>query len=312
MNWIVFSYSLPSKSDSRSRVAFWRRLRRIGAVAPKSGVYVLPDREDCLESFQWLAQEVQQARGEAVVMRVEKFEGLTDSELMQSFVSACQKDYDEIHKSIDEFEKQIRKVSPEQGRKLNQHLEKIRERFNQIAQLDFFNSSYGKEVAMRLARLGKKLSPSKTDVVALPSLSINDYKNKRWVTRPRPHVDRLSCAWFIRRFINKNAKIRYSNTPGPDEVPFDTKGDLFGHYQNLCSFETMLTIFHLEEPALRVMGEIIHEIDLRDAKYFHSQTEGIASILKGWIHAGFADEDLEKHGIALFEGLYAALSRTQS
>ncbi len=311
MNWIVFSYSLPTKPDSRSRVALWRRLRRIGAIAPKSGVYVLPDREDCLEAFQWLAQEVQQAKGESVVMKVEKFEGLPDSELIKSFSEACKKDYDEIHQTIDEFEKQSKKSPPEQ-RKLNEMLEKIQSRFNEVSQIDFFDSSYGKEIATSLVKVQKKMSPSKTDVIALPSLSISDYKNKEWVTRPRPHVDRLACAWLIRRFINQDAKIRYSNTPEPDEIPFDTKGALFGHYQNRCSFETIVTVFHLEDTALRVMGEIIHEIDLRDAKYFHAQTEGIASILKGWIQAKFSDEKLEEHGIALFEGLYTALSRTQN
>ncbi|MEO6306639.1 MAG: Chromate resistance protein ChrB [Nitrospiraceae bacterium] len=57
----------------------WRRLQRLGAITPKAGVYVLPDRDECVEAFQWLAQEVQQAKGEAVVMRVERFEGLTDT-----------------------------------------------------------------------------------------------------------------------------------------------------------------------------------------------------------------------------------------
>lgn len=76
MNWIVFCYSLPSKSSSSPRVTLWRRLRRIGAISLKSSIYVLPDRDECIESFQWLAQEVQQAKGEALVIRVERFEGL--------------------------------------------------------------------------------------------------------------------------------------------------------------------------------------------------------------------------------------------
>jgi hypothetical protein len=68
MTWIVFSYSLPSKAQSSPRVALWRRLRRLGAISPTGGVHILPARDECLEAFQWLVQEVQQAQGEALVI----------------------------------------------------------------------------------------------------------------------------------------------------------------------------------------------------------------------------------------------------
>src|SRR5438445_8813790 len=65
MGWVVFSYSLPSKASSSPRVALWRRLQRLGAITPKAGVYVLPDRDECLGAFQWLAQGVKQEKGDA-------------------------------------------------------------------------------------------------------------------------------------------------------------------------------------------------------------------------------------------------------
>src|SRR5918911_2849116 len=88
MQWIVFSYSLPSQSRSAPRVALWRRLRRLGAVTPAGGVYVLPARDECLEAFQWLAQEIRQAQGDALVMRVEQFEGLDQQQLIGLFNAA--------------------------------------------------------------------------------------------------------------------------------------------------------------------------------------------------------------------------------
>jgi hypothetical protein len=75
MSWLVFTYSLPTQSRSSPRVAVWRRLRRLGAFTVAGGAQVLPDREECLEAFQWLAQEIRKAKGEAQVMRVERFEG---------------------------------------------------------------------------------------------------------------------------------------------------------------------------------------------------------------------------------------------
>src|ERR671919_2563447 len=82
MRWVVFSYSLPSKAQSSPRVALWRRLRRLGAISPTGGIYVLPAREECQEAFQWLAEEVQHAKGEALVTHVDHFEGLTDGDLI--------------------------------------------------------------------------------------------------------------------------------------------------------------------------------------------------------------------------------------
>ena len=76
MSWVVFSYSLPPKGHSSPRVALWRRLRRLGAVSPTAGVHILPAREECLGALQSLAEEVEHAKGEALVMKVEQFEGL--------------------------------------------------------------------------------------------------------------------------------------------------------------------------------------------------------------------------------------------
>jgi hypothetical protein len=53
----------------------------------------------------------------------------------------------------------------------------------------------------------------------------------------------------------------------------------------------------------------VHEIDLRDGQYQHPQTPGVDALLRGWLLADFSDQALEKHGIALFEGLYAAVSQ---
>ena len=89
MTWIVFSYSLPSKAQSSPRVALWRRLRRLGAISPTGGVHILPARDECLEAFQWLVREVQQAQGEALVIHAERFEGLTDGASRYSYPRKC-------------------------------------------------------------------------------------------------------------------------------------------------------------------------------------------------------------------------------
>ena len=126
--------------------------------------------------------------------------------------------------------------------------------------------------------------------------------------RPHPHVDRLACAWLIRRFINPKAFIRYSDTFKPAEIPFDMKGVQFGHQGNFCSFETMIHAFNFQDSGLQALAEIVHEIDLKDGSYLRPEVDGITTILSGWRLAGFSDAKLESHGISLFEGLYRVLN----
>src|SRR5215471_18907748 len=105
MAWVVFSYSLPSAGRSSPRVAVWRRLRALGAVSPKGGVHVLPAREDAVEAFQWLAQEVEHAKGEALLMRVERFEGVSDAQLIALFQEARKQDYAALDERAANLEK---------------------------------------------------------------------------------------------------------------------------------------------------------------------------------------------------------------
>ncbi len=72
----------------------------MGAISPKTGVHILPGREDCLESFQWLAREVGQQKGECLLMNVASFEGLSDQELMNLFKDKSEKEYLELEESV--------------------------------------------------------------------------------------------------------------------------------------------------------------------------------------------------------------------
>lgn len=310
MSWVVFSYSLSSKASSGPRVTLWRRLQRLGAITPKAGIYVLPARDECVEAFQWLAQEVQQIKGEAVVMRVERFEGLDDPQLIELFHEACREKYAEIEAQAVKVEKTLRiRRKPKDHSPILEGLGKLQKRAAEVARVDFFDSPEGASLATRLRRIQHTIVHGTPLTVKIPPVTLVEYRDKRWVTRPRPHVDRLACAWLIRRFINPTAVIRYATHPEPGEVAFDMRDAEFGHRGNLCTFETMLKAFRLDEPGLCAIAEVVHEIDLRDGRYAGLETAGIDMILKGWLLVRLSDRELESHGIAVFEGLYAAFSR---
>lgn len=310
MEWVVFSYSLSSKAASSTRVAVWRRLRRLGAVSPTVGIHVLPARDEWLEALQWLAEEVQQAKGDALVMHVARFEGVSDAQLIELFRRARAEDYAAVEVQAAKLERSLAgRLKPGNRRRFREQLAKLRRQHAEIARVDFFDAPEGATVASHLARIEQILSPLATPDSGVSPTALEAYRGKRWVTRPRPHVDRLACIWLIRRFIDQEAVIRYAQTPEPDEVGFDMRDGTFGHRGNLCTFETMLVAFGLEDPGLRLIGEIVHEIDLRDARYVHPETAVIDAVLKGWLLMGISDHELEAHGVALFEGLYTAVAR---
>jgi hypothetical protein len=312
MNWIVFSYSLPGKSGSGPRVNLWRRLRRLGAISPAGGAQVLPARDDCLEAFQWLAREIRQAQGEAIVMRVEQFEGLSDQDLIDLFHAARAEDYAEIERQIIELDKTQRQRAKRANRApAKDELEKLRRRYLEIRRVDYFNSPAGDRVANQLSRAEQALSAVRPALtVDIEQRSIGDYRGKHWVTRPRPHVDRLACIWLIRRFIDAHANVRYAAHPKSGELAFDMDEGEFGHRGSLCTFEVMRAAFALDDPALRVMAEIVHAIDLQDGRYSRSEIAGIDAILDGWQRTDWPDAEREAHGLAFFEGLYQTLSGT--
>jgi hypothetical protein len=287
-------------------------LRRIGAISLKGGINVLPARDECIEAFQWLAQEVQQAKGEALIMQVERFEGLANEEIVELFCSARSEEYQEIAAQAIELEKAVNaNTTPEYRSSMLETLEKLRKQHAEIARVDFFDCPNGQRVASHLNRIAQILSQNLSTTIKVPSSAIDEYQDKKWVTRPRPYVDRLACIWLIRRFVNPNAVIRYAHEVATDEVAFEMKDATFGHCGNLCTFEVMTAAFGLNNSGMQALGEIVHEIDLRDGLYARPETAGIDALLRGWFLANFSDAELENCGIKLFEGLYAVFAKQQ-
>src|SRR5258705_2198567 len=83
-DWILLIHQLPPK-PTNLRVRIWRKLQKLGAVAIKNSVYVLPATEQAHEDFQWLKQEIESAGGEAVVFSARSVERPKDAGLVAAF-----------------------------------------------------------------------------------------------------------------------------------------------------------------------------------------------------------------------------------
>ncbi|HEX9941619.1 MAG TPA: chromate resistance protein ChrB domain-containing protein [Thermoanaerobaculia bacterium] len=303
MRWVALTYSLPSASPSSRRVAVWRRLRQLGAVSPTGSLYLLPAGDENREAFDWLAQEIAEGGGEALVLQVDSFEGEAEGRLIELSRAARDEDYRKIVADAEEAGRAGKPGLPDR-------LEKLRRRFAEAVRIDFFHAPERAAAAAALARLEAALGRGEPAGREVPAADLARYQGRRWVTRPRPHVDRLACAWLIRRFVDPQAEIRYAETPGEGEVSFDMRNAEFGHRGSLCTFETLIAAFGLgEDPALAALAGIVHEIDLRDGASSRPEIPGVDGVLRGWSAAGWADAELERHGVALFEGLYTALQQ---
>lgn len=187
-------------------------------------------------------------------------------------------------------------------------LARLQRQYADIARTDYFDCPEGTLVGAKLARIAQAITSGTAPDPDVQPAAVAAYKDGHWVTRPQPHVDRLACAWLIRRYINPDSVIRYSLQAELREVAFDMNEAEFGHSGNFCTFETVVCAFGLDAPGLSTMAEIVLEIDLRDERYMHPEIPGIDAMLKGWSLLDLSDAERELRGIALFDGPYKSLA----
>ncbi len=297
--WYVLIHQLPPE-PLYLRAKIRQRLTRVGAVALKNAVYVLPRREECLEDFQWIAEEARTGGGDAYVCEAEFMAGKIDSELMRRFRAERDEDYAALVEEIREWER-------EAGPELPSRATRARKRLEEIGRIDFFQAPGRREAEKRVAAL-----ESSSRKPARPGRGRADLVGRTWVTRRGVHIDRISSAWLVRRFLDPRARFRFidpNEPPRAGEVRFDIVGGDFSHEGDRCTFETLVLRTGLEDPALRAIGEIVHDIDLKDEKFDRSEAPGIERMLTGLILSNSEDEARLDRGFVFFDELYQSFRK---
>ena len=298
----------PTPSSLRVRV--WRRLRSLGAVALKRSAYLLPDTPERYEDFQWLAQEVQRDGGDATLIRVQQIENVSPGEVLRLFHEPRDHDYRQLaaryRKVLQRLDK--KSISPA----MQEELARLAKDHQRLRDIDFFDAPGGAEVrrleeaiAMRTRRPEAQRSEPR------PSLDLSKLRKRRWVTRPRPHIDRVASAWLIKRFIDPEAVFVFAPPAEfpADAIPFDAPGVELSHQGEDCTFETLVKRANLRDRRLVRLAEVVHEADLRDGKYPHEEARGIDVAVRALLAATTDDQQVLAQGMTLFEGLYATTSR---
>ena len=303
-SWLFLLFNLPAKQSS-DRVKVWRRLKKFGAIQLKTSTYVLPDEPVHYERFQWLAKEIVDTGGEATLVRVKDIEGMPHAAIVALFNEARARDYDELFEPLNLLIKdgKARKQSSNQ-------LQKLRQRFQEIRDIDYFQSSRGEDL-QRLLQKAEALEAPKKKPETIMRLRAEDYRGKSWVTRPRPEIDRVGSAWLIRKFIDPSAKFVFGNAPAefPKAIPYDMFEVEFSHHGDYCTFETLIQRFSIRDRAVLRLAELIHDADVEDDKFHRVEGFGIEQIFKGWAKQGLSDQEILAKGFECFEALYAQFKR---
>jgi hypothetical protein len=317
--WLLLIHQIPPKPDYL-RVKIGRRLQRVGAVAVKNSVYVLPDRDQAFEDFQWIRTEIIGGGGDASICRAEFIDGLTSDQIRQVFRDARDEDYASIAESARELRGAARsssRATPRGRTRPDDDLTRLRRRFATVAAIDFFGSPQRATAKEAIDVLAADLEPARPPAGSgRPRGSRAEYHGRTWVTRRDVHVDRMASAWLIRRFIDPDARFAFvadeGYRPGREELRFDMFEGEFTHVGDRCTFETLVDRFVPNDSALRSLAEVVHDIDLKDGKFDRDDAAGIERVIAGIARAHTDDGARIERARQLFDDLYAGFTRDTS
>jgi hypothetical protein len=310
--WLLLIHQIPPKPDY-FRVKVRRRLQRMGAVLLKNSVYVLPAGDHAVEDFRWLLREIVAEGGEATICEAELVEGITHSELEAMFVAEREAEYAAIVPAAQRLGGSA--DGPTEGAnsraEIEAELTRLRQRLAEIEAIDFFGAPAHRMAERALANLETRLHRAAARGEGRAQPGGAEMRGRTWVTRRDVYIDRIASAWLIRRFIDPKARFKFTGAktykPKAGEVRFDMFEAEYTHEGDRCTFETLLERAGLRDRALKAIGEIVHDIDCKDAKFGREEAPGIAALVRGLARACPDDATRLERGATAFDDLYASL-----
>jgi hypothetical protein len=295
--WLLLLHQIPPK-PAYFRAQVLRRLTRIGALPVKNSAYLLPDNEETREDFQWICQEINQQGGAAWLFQAELIDGWSIDQIHQGFRALVEPAYGQLLADARQLLRDGKQTQSFDAR----HSKLVRQA-TELRKTDYFESPRQQELEALMEKIEKKTAQKPAGKTAA------NWSGRLWVTRKGVQADRIGSAWLIRRFIDPQATFRFVDPEGyrhrSGEIRFDMVGAEFGHKGNACTFEVLQASHGLaKDKALTAIAEMVHDIDLKDAKYQRPATAGLSRMVDGIAAHTTADEIRLERGATIFESLY--------
>lgn len=305
--WNILIHHIPPR-PLYLRAKVRQRLAQVGAVALKSSVYALPQNADAWEDLEWIAQEIVAGGGEAHVLEAVFVAADAGEALVAQFRAERDADYERLSSDLRTAAKSARGVTASADLAA-QHV-KFTRRLEEIRRIDFFKAPKRAVAEEALGAIDRRAKRNRKQEGERMLKQNSKLKGKTWVTRPGIKVDRMASAWFIRRFIDPKARFRFDAPSAPrqgGDIRFDMVGADFTHEEDRCTLETLIKRAGLPDRAVKAIAEIVHDIDLKDAKFSRDEAPGVRRMLEGVIARCDSDADRLERGFAIFDDLHEAL-----
>ena len=137
----------------------------------------------------------------------------------------------------------------------------------------------------------------------------------RWVTWQNVAVDRMACAWLIKRFVDRKAKYIFAPSgqrPLPGGEPFDIPGARLSHRRGHCTFYTILREYDLRNPVLDRIARIVDEADVVQDVTVEPAAPGLDLVCRGIRLTSPDDQTAIERGDLICDALYSQLSNEMS
>lgn len=307
--WSLLIVTLPTQ-PSAVRLRVWRALKALGCGALRDGAYLLPaEHAGALEA---LGVEVREHGGSASVLSLDARSPAQQQELVALFDRT--EAYALWRDTLRALQGELATLGETEARR---RLRGIADALETIRRIDYHPGAAVEQALADLDALRREFDAHFSQGEpharegALPQLDVRKFKGKRWATRARPWVDRLACAWFIRRFVDDTARFVWLDPNGAaprGSVGFDFDGAQFSHIGARVTFEVMVASFGFERDArLQRIGATVHYLDVGGIPV--PEAAGLESILAGLRELHADDDRFTDASIAVFDALYMSAGR---
>ncbi|WP_396434987.1 chromate resistance protein ChrB domain-containing protein [Limnohabitans sp.] len=306
----ILILTLPTQPNA-VRVRVWRNLKALGCGALRDGAYLLPQAHAAL--FEPIAAEVLEHGGWAMVLSLSPHKPGQEEALMALFDRA--QAYALWRDTATALQADLPNLGETESRR---RARAIAEALHALRRIDYYPGAASAQATHTLDALGQALDaqfskgePQAQTDHGIARLDVRQFQGKRWATRARPWVDRLACAWLIRRFIDPQARfvwlaVTAQGVSAPrGTVGFDYDGARFSHVGARVSFEVLLLAFGLDsDTRLQHMASLVHFLDAGGMPV--QEAAGLESVLAGLRELHSDDDALLAAAGAVFDALYAA------